>query len=119
MDLVLQQLQTKLQSWSPETGDHIRQSILELIELADLNLHVIAAIAPSARFTHHFSIPQNPCPIGQCPPNVSLLKLLQESGKAINTLLIRPIRQFLLGLLDDRRRILSDRRFNGVQFIHY
>ena len=42
MDLVLQQLQTKLQTWSPETADQIRRSILELIELADLNLLDIA-----------------------------------------------------------------------------
>lgn len=42
MELVLQELQTKLQTWPPDTADRVRQSILELIELADLNILDIA-----------------------------------------------------------------------------
>jgi hypothetical protein len=42
MELVLQELQAKLQTWSPDTADRVRQSILELIELADLNILDIA-----------------------------------------------------------------------------
>jgi hypothetical protein len=42
MELVLQELQTKLQTWPPATADRVRQSILELIELADLDLLDIA-----------------------------------------------------------------------------
>lgn len=42
MELVLQEFQAKLQAWLPDTADRVRQSILELIELADLDILDIA-----------------------------------------------------------------------------
>ena len=35
MDALAEQLDAKLREWQPETADHVRQRIAEIIELAD------------------------------------------------------------------------------------
>ena len=35
MDALLEKLDTKLRQWKPETAQHVRQCVAELIELAD------------------------------------------------------------------------------------
>jgi hypothetical protein len=38
MDVLAEQLDKKLQEWSPETAEQVRRQIVEIIELADQGL---------------------------------------------------------------------------------
>ena len=38
MDVLAEQLDTKLHEWAPETADQVRRLVLEIIECADRNV---------------------------------------------------------------------------------